>query len=96
MHEKPPTPEKPVDVSSAFASMPHDDFYTYLRSLRKEKALHLVADWSDVMSARRVKAFVEYGGPEDQVRTAAIRATKGQKALEPNVFSSGVEWIEAK
>mgnify|MGYP001580061950 FL=1 len=94
MQEKSPSSENPCNVSQAFAAMSPDEFTHHLRSLRKEKSLHLVADWTDVMSARRVKAFVEYGGPAVQNRTAGIRATKAQKNLEPNVFSSGVDWIE--
>ena len=96
MKEQLPSIKKWNDVSSAFSTMSQDDFRIHLRTLRNEKALYLVADWSDVATARRVKAFVEQGGPAGQKRTAAIRATREQKELEPNVFSSGVDWIQIK
>lgn len=85
----------PKDVSTEFLSMGARDFSNFLRTQKEQDALSIKINWVDVMTARRVKAFLEDRVTcPDQKRFATIRATKEQKMQEPNVFSSGVEWEE--
>lgn len=84
---------KPMDVSQMFLTMETREFLNHLHDLAGVPELHLTIDWKDVPTARRVKAFLEYGGPHTQKRTASIRATEAQMRQEMNVFSSGVTWV---
>lgn len=83
---------KPRDISQEFSTMEVFDFLDFLRTLKNEPALEITADWKDIGTARRLKAFLETNKPQGQKRIATIRATEEQKMQEPNVFSSGVKW----
>jgi len=85
---------QPRDISEEFNNMGVFEFLDFLESVRKESALSIIVDWKDKYQARRLKAFLE--NTHGQKRFAAIRATKEQMQEEPNVFSSGVKWIEIK
>lgn len=83
----------PKDVSAEFLSMNRFDFEDFLRTLRKEPALSITIDWVDVLTARRLKAFLEdFSVSDKQKRSATIRATQEQHDQEINVFVSGVKW----
>ena len=70
------------------------EFLGFLRTLRDEKALSITMDWVDVVTARRLKAFLEDFDAlqRGQKRSATIRATEEQWRQELNVFASGVKW----
>ena len=85
------------DVSAQFLSMDATEFRDFLRTMRKEPSLSITIDWIDVATARRLKAFLEdFSALGNQVRTAAIRATRTQHDQELNVFASGVQWIKVE
>lgn len=86
---------QPRDISEEFSNMDMFVFLDFLRTLRKEPALSIVVNWKDKYQARRLKAFLENIVP-GQKKFATIRATRKQMEEEPNVFSSGVKWIEVK
>ena len=83
----------PRDLSSEFSTMDRHEFENLVRKLKDIPELKIVTDWTNKYDARYLKAFVERAG-DGQKRSASIRATKEQKNQEPNVFGSGVEWIE--
>ncbi len=92
-----PTVEKdpaPKDISAEFLSMSSVEFSDFLKSQRKEPTLSIEIDWTDVPTARRLKAFLEDSRAYDwkQKRSAKIRATEEQYKQELNVFASGVLW----
>lgn len=84
-----------VDISQQFAGMELADFSRYLHSLSQEPELTIIVEWTGVVRARALKAFLQ-NVPNGQKRSASIIATEAQKNLERNVFTSGVQWIEAK
>jgi len=87
----------PKDISQKFLGMSASDFDQFLRTLKNEPALSIEIDWVDKWTVRRLKAFLEDPRkPANQIRTAAIRATREQYMQELNVFASGVKWIEVK
>lgn len=94
MEQKIESEPHPRDISEEFNAMEVFDFLDFLRTLRKEPALSIIVDWRDIYQARQLKAFLD--GSRGQKRFAAIRATRKQMEEEPNVFSSGVKWIEVK
>lgn len=89
---------EPKDISQEFQDMPLMDFLDFLHQHRKEAGLRIKADLSGlernefVGTARRLKAFLESG--HGQPRAAEVICSEEQKMWEPNVFSSGVKWIE--
>ncbi len=83
----------PHDISHEFSTMDHNEFNAYVKSLKDLKELSITIDWTNKFDARRLKAFIEMAR-DGQKRVVSIRATKEQKNEEPNVFTSGVEWIE--
>ncbi len=86
--EDEPTPK---DISQEFLTMKFEDFLPFLRTQMNEPFLSIAIDWVDVMTARRLKAFLE-SSDRGQERSATIRATEEQKSLAPNEFSSGIKW----
>jgi hypothetical protein len=92
---------KTKDIGEEFGSLSDSEFKDLLRDLGNEPVLVLNADLSHVsdqnefkIKARQVKAFLETPMINQQ-RSASIKATRMQMTWEPNVFSSGVEFIEA-
>jgi hypothetical protein len=82
-----------TDISQEFLRMDGVTFRSFLQTESSESALSITIDWVDVMTARRLKAFLETA-PEGQKRLAKIRATRSQYLQELNVFGSGVTWEE--
>jgi hypothetical protein len=69
------------------------EFMDYLRTQREVPALSIIIDWNDLLTARRLKAFLDDPNAlGKQKRSATIRATEEQYNQELNVFASGVEW----
>lgn len=85
----------PKDVSNEFLSMEAFEFSKFLTTLRNEPLLVIDINWKNRFNAFAVKAFLEKRVP-NQKREATIRATKEQHDEAPNVFASGVKWIEIK
>jgi hypothetical protein len=79
----------PRDISSEFLSMDASSFSSFLRSINNEPSISITIDWKDVLTARRLKAFLDSG--RGQKRFATIRATDEQYMQELNVFASGVK-----
>ncbi len=87
------------DISQEFLDMPLFEFLDFLHQQKKEAGLKISVDLSNliqtdfVMTTRRLKAFLESG--HGQPREASVICSEEQKMWEPNVFSSGVKWIES-
>ena len=86
---------QPRDISVEFTQMSPTEFLDFLRTLRNESLLSIVADWKDEWDARRLKGFLDET-PDGQKREASIRATEEEHNLERNVFASGVKWIRTE
>jgi hypothetical protein len=97
MDSEKPTPEfeqAAKDVTAEFLAMDYSSFKEYLKTIQSEPAISITINWDGIKMARKVKAFIEKDLPGGPKRYASIRATKAQKDQEPNVFTSGVQWIE--
>ena len=79
------------DISTEFITMDALLFLDFLRQQRKEPSLAITVNWTDAVTANRLKAFLE-GSTANQVRTATIRATEAQHLEAANAFASGVKW----
>ncbi|MDD2656480.1 MAG: hypothetical protein PHQ18_02845 [Patescibacteria group bacterium] len=85
------------DVSTEFLTMSSEEFRTFLKNNKTEPSISITINWVDVQTARKLKAFLEDSNAlGKQKRSASIKATQEQMKQEPNVFSSGVTWIETK
>lgn len=89
-----------VDVTAQFMSMDPMEFGDLVRRLKRGgKKMKIEADFTNLdnatfaAKARALKAFLETYG--NMAESASIKCTKEQKRLEYNVFSSGVEWVDA-
>lgn len=88
-----------LDISNDFLSLSISDFLDKLRELRNQPALEIEVNLSSkekldfVVLSRRLKGFIE-GSQSGQVRQATIKARREQASWEPNVFSSGVSFVE--
>lgn len=91
---------KPRDISQQFLEMRFDEWWDFLRSLRKEPSLSITVDYGNLDRAKRLKAWIEdFGALErNQKRIATIRATESQHKEAANIFASGVklEKVEEK
>jgi len=94
----------PVDISdrvrALFGCKDTREQIQLRRSLKGDfkdtPVLTLTLDYTTLGQARWVKAWIEYGGNDEQKRKAAIRATESQMKEAANVFASGVEWIQVE
>jgi hypothetical protein len=89
------------DVTAEFM-VGASSFNRFVDSLYEEPTLKVELDLTGftnrmefILLARRVKGFLEIK-PLEQERKASIRCTKEQRAWEPNVFSSAVEWVDGE
>jgi len=82
----------PKEISQEFLVMESTEFRSFLKTLQNEPILSITIDWVDVMTARKLKAFLEDPYKGSQKRFATIRATDAQHLQELNVFGSGVKW----
>ena len=92
--------QPPAEGMSAGEFVPnsYDALKSWLPS--QKNAVHIAVDLSSftdrrdfMVAARLVKGFIENNPLTG--REASIKATKEQKAWEQNVFSSGINFIEA-
>jgi len=87
-----------VDLSEKFRSMSFSDFRKELNNLRDVPHLKIDVDFtgeekqSFIFKARHLKAFVE-DARDGQKRDVIVRLRREQISWEPNVFSSGVEYV---
>ena len=93
--EKEPNPR---DISNEFINMTVFDFVNFLREHKDEPSISISVGWTDIVRAKRLKAFLDDFSSttrgNGQKRSAAIRATKEQHDQEPNAFASGVRWLK--
>ena len=85
-----------VDLSEEFCALKSWELSERLSELKNAREICVTINWVSKETAWKLKGFLEMKKPEGQTRRAAIRATKAQMDEAPNVFASGVEWIEVK
>lgn len=87
----------PEVLGEKFNAESYEDFYAYLRQLKKSNSdlsINIVADWVSREKTRSAKALFDSHASKFNIGLIIIRATREQYEEDSNAFESGVKWEE--